>query len=394
VPGGVSSLAINRKDRKLLLGAGLVFALLIICALALGSGEHGQVEYPSSYSSSSGGAKAAYLLLSDSGYKIQRWEKPLSVLPYAAAKTLILAEPTEAPTREERDRLRAFLSEGGRIIATGMFAGSFLPESHSVPDFVSGQVWKTANRLAPSAITRAAPQITLAPSAYWRSFSAGTPLYGDGDHALVVRYPFGRGEVLWWASATPLTNAGLKEPGNLEFFLACLGDSKNEILWDEYIHGYRQTLGASIAHSAVKWLFLQFALLAAAILATFSRRSAPACVPVSQSRLSPMEFVETLGSLYAQAGSASIAVDIGYRRFRYWLARRLGMPGNASAEQLALASGDHWNVGDRFLLTLKNCEAATPNSSLKPEDALHLLQELDEYAIQMNLFQATRKEKS
>jgi len=107
-----------------------------------------------------------------------------------------------------------------------------------------------------------------------------------------------------------------------------------------------------------------------------------------------MEFVETLGSLYAQAGSASIAVDIGYRRFRYWLARRLGMPGNASAEQLALASGYHWNVGDRFLLTLKSCEAVTPNSSLKPEDALRLLQELDEYAIQMNLFQATRKEKS
>jgi hypothetical protein len=49
-------------------------------------------------------------------------------------------------------------------------------------------------------------------------FSAAYPLYGDGDRTVVVKYPFGRGEVLWWASATPLTNAGLKEPGNLEFF--------------------------------------------------------------------------------------------------------------------------------------------------------------------------------
>ena len=394
------SVKLNRKDRKLMLGAGIVFVLLVVVALVFGSGGQGRDEYPSSYSTASGGAKAAYLLLADTGYKVQRWEKPLSYLPEARAKILILAEPDEAPTREERERLRTFIYNGGHVIATGMFAGTFLPENDSVPDVFSGMTWKTASSLSPSQITRAAPQIVLVPRAYWQSLSAAYPLYGDGTHTVVVKYPFGRGEVLWWASATPLTNAGLKEQGNLEFFLACLGDQKNEILWDEYIHGYRQTLAASIVHSPVKWLALQLVLLAAAVIATFSRRSGPTCVPTSEVRWSPIEFVQTLGGLYEHAGTASVAVDICYRRFRYWLTRRLGVAGNISSEDLAAAIHDRWGLssdrvtGARFIATMKHCESASSDPFLRAPVALHLLQELDGYAAQLKLFQGIRKERA
>jgi hypothetical protein len=389
-------LNLNQKDRKLFLGAGFIFVLLVVAALAFSSADRGQAEYPSSYSSASGGAKAAYLLLSDTGYNVQRWERPLSDLPLDSTNTLtvVLAEPDEAPTREERERLKTFISQGGRVIATGVFAGTFLPESESVPDVLTGMTWKKATSLSPSRITRAAPQIVLAPRAYWQASAAAYPLYGDGDHALVVKYPFGRGEVLWWAAATPLTNAGLKEPGNLEFFLACLGDQKNEILWDEYIHGYRQTLAGSIAHSPVKWLFAQFVILAVAIVAKFSRRSGPTCVPTTEVRLSPIEFVQTLGGLYQRAGTASLVVDICYRRFRYWLTRRLGVAGNTSAEGLATAIRDRWEfVDDQFMATLRSCEAASSDPFLQAPAALRLLQELDGYAAQLNLFQGIRKEK-
>jgi len=385
---------LSRKDRKLFLGAGLVFVLLVAAALLFGSGEPGRAEYPSTYSSSSGGAKAAYLLLWDTGYRVQRWERPLNDLPQAKAKTLILAEPEEAPTREERERLQAFVSEGGRVIATGFFAGTFLPVNESVPDFLAPVTWKKASALAPSRITRAAPQIMMAPHAYWRSVSAAYPLYGDGEHALVVKYPFGKGEVLWWASATPLTNAGLKEPGNLEFFLACLGDQRSEILWDEYIHGYRQTLAASIVRSPAKWLFLQLFLLAITVVATFSRRSGPTFVPSSDVRLSPIEFVQTLGGLYQRAGTASVAVEICYRRFRFWLTKRLGMAGNVSVEELASAVQSRWGLDDdHFVATMKHCEAAGSDPYLAAPVALHLVQELDGYAARWNLYQGSRKKK-
>lgn len=314
-------LKVDPKDRRLLLAAAGVFALLIAGAVLFGGDEGAKWEIPSSYSTASGGAKAAYLLLSQAGYKVKRWEKALDQLPQAneaKEKILILADPEEAPTHEEKERLKEFISDGGHVIATGMFAGTFLPENESVPDVLGGMQWKKASALSPSEITRAAPEIVLAQNARWQPYSAAYPLYGDGDRTLVVKYPYGRGEVLWWASATPLTNAGLKEQGNLEFFLACVGGAKSEILWDEYIHGYRQTLGSSIAHSPVKWLGLQLALLALAVVVTFSRRSGPICKPAAPVRLSPIEFVQTLGGLYETAGTASVAVDICYQRFRYW----------------------------------------------------------------------------
>ena len=397
---------LNQADRKLFLGAGFIFILLIVATFVVSSAGRGQAEYPSTYSSASGGAKAAYLLLSETGFKTQRWERPLSDLPRDSTRnlTLVIAEPDEAPTREEREQLRTFIFQGGHVIATGMFAGTFLPRNESVPDLLSGMTWKKASSLSPSRITRAAPEIVLAPRAYWLNSSPGYPLYGDGDHTLVVKYSFGRGEVLWWAAATPLTNAGLKEPGNLEFFLACLGDKKSEIIWDEYIHGYRQTLAGSIAHSAVKWLFLQLVLLALAIVATFSRRSGPASVPTTEVRLSPIEFVQTLGGLYERAGSPSVAVDICYRRFGYWLTRRLGIAANTPEDELASAIRNRWGLkgggynaarftNDQVITTLKNCKAASADPLLKAPVALRLLQELDDYAAQWNLFQAVRKEK-
>ena len=392
---------LNHKDRRLFLGAGFVFVLLVVTAFVLSSTGRGQAEYPSSYSSASGGAEAAYLLLSEMGYKTQRWERPLSDLPMDSTRTItvVLAEPEEAPTHEEREQLKTFISQGGHVIATGMFAGTFLPKNESVPEILSGMTWKKATSLSPSQITRAAPQIVLAPQAYWQSSTGAYSLYGDGDHTLVVKYPFGRGEVLWWAAATPLTNAGLKEPGNLEFFLACLGDQKTEIRWDEYIHGYRQTLAGSIAHSPVKWLFAQLVLLALAIVATFSRRSGPTFVPTTEVRLSPIEFVQTLGGLYERAGSASVAVDICYRRFRYWLTRRLGVAANTSWDELASAIRNRWGFNtagftdDQVITTLKNCEAASADPFLKPPVALRLLQELDDCAAQWNLFRGIRKEK-
>jgi hypothetical protein len=255
-------------------------------------------------------------------------------------------------------------------------------------DPVAGMTWKKLDALSPSPITRAAAQITLAPEAYWKTDTFALPLYGDGDKQMVVKYKFGKGEVIWWASATPLTNAGLKEPGNLEFFLACIGsETQTRILWDEYFHGYRSSLSGSIQNSPVKWIFLQFALLSLAILLTYSRRSGPVCIPAREIRLSPLEFVRTLGALYKQANAASVVVDISYHRFRYWLGRRLGMASNASVEELERAARERWDFQDpTFGATLRACESAPYDYTLKPRAALQLVRSLDDYAAKLKLF--------
>jgi hypothetical protein len=389
------SLELSRGDRKIVLIAGGVFLMMAAATFIFARGSSSSDEVPSTYSTGSSGAKAAYLLLKRSGYQVRRWEDSLADLPDPVGKTLVLAAPEGSPTGEERRKLEEFIENGGKVIATGVFAGFFLSANEAEPDPFAGSTWKRLPALSPSGITRAAPEISMLADANWKSGSFAIPLYGDREKQRVVKYRVGKGQVIWWASATPLTNAGLKEPGNLEFFLACAGEPKEgEILWDEYFHGYRRSLAASAERTPVKWLFLQLALFTLTILLTYARRSGPVCVPAMETRLSPLEFVRTLGSLYRQAGAAPVAVDIGYHRFRYWLTRRLGMAGNASVEEMERAVRERWDFKDPHLAeTLQACESAPYETELKPGVALRLVQALDDYAVKLKLFHIPGKEK-
>ena len=256
-------------------------------------------------------------MLHESGYKQTRWQKPLSDLPEPSGQILVLADPDQVATAKDHERLTKFIADGGHVIVTGILAAFYLPKASSEIDFANGMTWKNATAIGPSAITKAAPEIFLAPESYWNPLFNSVQLYEQGGRTRVVKYVYGKGEVIWWASATPLTNEGLNQSGNLDFFLACLGDGKPEIVWDEYIHGYSETHAGSVTRSPVFWIFLQLGLLSFAILATFSRRNGPIFPLITPSRLSPLEFVQTLGGLYKHAKASSVVVDISYQRFRY-----------------------------------------------------------------------------
>lgn len=388
-------LELSRSDRKLLLIAGGVFLVLVGISLLWVSPQSSKSDVPTTYSAGSGGAKAAYLLLKESGYRVERWEAPLLNVEAPSGKTLIVAEPLHFPTEAERDSVRKFTESGGRLIAIGPIAAFLLPNNRSAVDPIEGMTWQHFSALAPSPITRAAPQITLAPQAHWSLTSSALPLYGNDKQAVVVRYPYGKGEVIWWAAATPLTNAGLKETGNLEFLLACVGDKQNqEVLWDEYFHGYGDTRESSASAPLVKWMLAQFVLFGLAILLTFSRRSGPIRAPAPEIRLSPLEFVETLGGLYEHAQASAVAVDAYYQRFHYWITRRMGMTNSASVEDIEQTARDRWGFQEeQFAPTLRECASARYNPELPPKQALRLVQALHSYAGKLKLFPTVVKEK-
>lgn len=81
----------------------------------------------------------------------------------------------------------------------------------SVPEPPVKTAWKRVLALSLSAITRAAPEITLASEVYWPPHVGTVGLYSEADKPVVVEYKLGEGGVLWLVGATPLTNAGLRE---------------------------------------------------------------------------------------------------------------------------------------------------------------------------------------
>src|SRR5579863_4384642 len=379
MPSGIAP-----ADRKLLMIGGALLLVLVVCSAALAPPlEQGNSPIPSTYSSESAGAAAAYELLSRLHYPVRRWEQSPTELDGDYDNTLlILAQPFQAPSTEERKALGEFVEEGGHVLFTGENIRDYFPDanvSHTRPD----PDWKTFSPSVPNHLVPAAQHVTLQPQAYWgKRNGAQLELYGDEDSPVVVSWKIGDGEILWWAGSTPLTNAGITRDDNLAFFLnSVAGWSKDEpyqIYWDEYFHGQRSSLWSYVDKTSLPWGLVQLALLAIAVILTFSRRSGPTYVPAPVSRLSPLEFVDTLGGLYERAGAASSAVSISYGRLRSLLTRHLSLPGNIPDAELAQSAEQRLSWKNSGLgELLRNAQAAGQVTKLRPSEALDLVQKLE-----------------
>ncbi|MBI1941287.1 MAG: DUF4350 domain-containing protein, partial [Acidobacteria bacterium] len=208
-------------DRKLLIVSGTLLAVIAVAATVI-SPPTGQVSagFPSSYSTASDGAKAAYLLLVESGYRVERWTAPPQNLPTELqGVTFILAEPRIPPSADEQAGLRAFVLAGGRVLATGSFAARLLPENDTRPLNRFFPEPKTSSARLPGPLSRRAPEIFMDGNTRWGATQPHhLAYYGDADGPTVVRYRVGDGEIIWWADAMPLENGGLSQASNLVLF--------------------------------------------------------------------------------------------------------------------------------------------------------------------------------
>jgi hypothetical protein len=337
---------------------------------------------PSIYASGSGGARAAYLLLRDLHFDVRAWEEPPAGLTTPAV--LILAEPTESPSKADVASLRKFVDAGGRVLFCGDSIPMFFPNA-DVSDPVGGIEWKEFSSNLPSAITRAADEVTIRPEVYWGPLAPSQlALYGSEKSAVVVSWQIGKGEVLWWAGDTPLTNAGITKSGNLNLFLNSVGASYTNvatpIYWDEYFHGQRASLFSYVQKTPVVWAGVQILLAALILLFTYGRRSGPIVMPGAVSRLSPLEFVDTMGALYQHAGASSIPVEVSRRHLRLGLTRRLGLPSATLDADLARVAAERLQFdGAQLTETLNRASRAAADPKLRSREALAVVQDLERY---------------
>lgn len=389
--------SLGPADRRLLIIFGGIFLAIVAISAILAPSPSSQAPgFASSYSPASDGSKAAFLLLKDLGYKVERWElSPTELTQGVAGTLLVLAEPLLPSSEQEKEALHRFVYSGGHVLVIGSAAASMVPEGGSLDLDQNPMQWKTYRSVLPGSLTRGAPEIKMSPRSRWQMAHAShVPVYADGRDATVVIYSSGKGQVLWWSAATPLTNAGIKLSGNLKFFLNSIGDpAKVRVLWDEYYHGQRGTLSSYLAKTPVPWAFLQLGLVALAVLVTFARRSGPLRPHTVDTRLSPLEFVETLGDLYHRGHAGSAAASIAYQHFHTLLTRRLGLPGNASIGTLYQAARDRlgWTQPGLFE-TLQNAERSARRPHIDDEDALRVVQSLEHYAELLNIKRTAPKE--
>ncbi len=378
--------SLDAKDRRLLIGCLITVLFLAFLTAFFSRNENDDDNtVPNSYLTGKHGARAAYEMLQASGYNVQRWEQPLSDLAERAdgQTVVIFADPDEADVAaEDLKAVRDIVAKGGRVLVTGWSGGMIAPDGDAQPPSqfqVACQL--TAQGLDPLA---GSGEVWMVPEATW---GFDHPLdrvqYNCAGTPAVVEYSEGKGEVIWWASSTPLENSTISRANNLNLFLNALGSREgHHIYWDESLHGETRTEWFYASGPAI-WL-LRGALVAIGllILFSFSRRRGPVRDLPAPVRATPVEFLEALGSLYGEARASATAVELAYERFRRRMGDLCGLKSaKMNAEELAKALRRRFpQAPPEMEKDLADCEGATTDDKLTPKSALALVQALNRHS--------------
>jgi hypothetical protein len=298
---------------------------------------------------------------------------------------LVLADPSFA---EERDReaVREFLRKGGRVLGTGPGLVAIVKGAHTVvrtPHFE----WKSYRPAEPSALTRGIREIVMAPQFLFAAEDGDDAPFKDGDEVPVVRFSYGKGEVIWWSTSEPLSNSGIREKDNAQLLLNSIGSPGAPVFWDEYFHQENKTVIDSIWNSPLRWGLLDCALMVVILCLTWSRRFGPMRTTVEHSRLAPIDFVTTLANLYKRAKAGNIAIEIVSERFRYALHRRYSIPRSLESALLAPQISGLLPASDAGQLQglLEAVEDAVRDPNTKANTAAELVRKLHEIADKLRL---------
>jgi hypothetical protein len=319
-----------RGERNVVLTVCGVVLLVIVGVSFLAPPSDDSDRTPNTYNSGSAGAKAAYLLLGELGYDSQRWDQPPSALSTVDADhtTVIFAEPMVPAERLQsmRSDVSGFLNRGGRVLMIGDNGAMLLPNAAIKPSTQPLEKLCISTPEGRSAIAGAGA-VSIADYARWDAQAPAVHVeQWCGGDAVVVSYRAGAGTVVWWSSALPLTNAGLKNDSSLKLLLASIGDVGSQprtVLFDEYLHGPTSVFDLT-GGLPIKPIGYQLALVAILLIISFSRRRGPVRELARLPRTSPIEFAESMGQLYRKAGATQAATESARMRVIEFLRDRCG----------------------------------------------------------------------
>jgi hypothetical protein len=369
------------SDLTLLVAAGVVTLLLSVASFLLAPVDSTPQLAGSSFGSHPAGSRAAYLALKAAGYRTERSYEPLSTLrrdPSSIA--LVLAEPVVEASDQDRRAMRRLLEGGGIVLATGSAAAAMLPDlKASNPD---RQPASAAHETMVSPLSRGVPTVHMPRGGSLGVASEYAPVFGDAERTAVLAARFGKGSAVWLAAVYPLTNEGIARAGHAELLANVLGrPGDRTILWDEHYHGHSRSLWSYMAGTPLPYAVLQIGIVGVLALLSLSRRRSPARAVHDEARSSPLEFIDSMGSLYERAGTAAGAVATVRARVRRGLVEVCGIPASASDAQLAAAVGPRagWPV-ERVEALLGSSATAAQDSGAAPIDATSVTAGLQQLA--------------
>jgi hypothetical protein len=311
------------------------------------------------YSAEPGGGKALWLWLEALGYRVTTLEGDRYAIGQDVSVVLLLA-PTQPLTPQVLAELERWTRRGGRlIVVSDNFMTRELLEGFGIGQHRSSAVTQ-AVPAAPGRLDPALERLTVDTSqslAKDERASGWTPLLvgtddeeaaaGDSDAddrpILAARVSFGRGEVIALTAPDLLSNDGLRTAANARLALSLIGDARQggggRIAFDELHHGFGMLQGRSLYALVLDHAWGRTILLGSVLVLLFllwrGRRFGRA-VPLFVDRGRSLgELVTSQASLYRAGGKRAFAAEHLERQLRHDLALAVGLPADATDDEIA-----------------------------------------------------------
>jgi hypothetical protein len=152
-----------------------------------------------------------------------------------------------------------------------------------------------------------------------------------------------------------------------------------KILWDEHYHGQRRSMWSYFAATPLPWAGGQLLFATLVALVAVGRRRGALRPRVVESRTSPLEFVDTMATLYERAGAARAAVEGARTELRRRLAAVAGLPRSTPDAVLVKAAPGRIGLdGERIAAALSASADLLRRGVSRAQDAVPVVAELQE----------------
>lgn len=343
--------------------AAAAFLVLVTVALVVG-GSREQPQPRTSYDPSDRGFRAAYLLLEELHYPVNRSRTP------AGGEVRWLLFPGPAP--RYTPQLDAWLRQGGRLLLAG-----------DDRDFAAA----LGIKLTVSRGDETDEEVSGAVRGRLRGGETKVEAGGGRVWAWVGREPLvsihrrGGGEV--WLVHRPefLTNRLLKEDDNglvlCRLAEAMLEDRPGDIGFDEFFHGLRERPGVTrlLLTPPTVWVTVEALLLLVLVLWRNTPRFGPLRPPAALTRRSKEEYLDAVAVLLQRKGDHAESYRSARDALKRELERELGLPPDSEPALVAAEAARYRGVSQQRLLRLLDSER--PPEGAGPPAFVNALKELE-----------------
>jgi Domain of unknown function (DUF4350) len=319
----------------------ILLAAIAIVLITLVSAIGGDVRQPgSSYSMAPNGYSTWYQMMSDRGIKIKRWQKSLPALSnfpdYKTGVTLLQVNP-QLERLDLTDFQQKWVSQGNTLVIVGVTAPAWEIPFRSKLESPQGDVEIETTRRFRSNISSIDREQKVSTSS----------ILSDRTGSVVSQFSIGKGAVIIVTTPHLAANAYQDIRPNYELLAELVTKDRQQLLVDEYIHGYRdrksvaplpagaesevesedgadETL-AYLFKTPLLLVFINLILVILILIWQQNRRFGKVVIPKPIEIDNSEAYIQALGGVLRQANSSEFAVqNIGRAEQLAWQ-QKLGL---------------------------------------------------------------------